>query len=204
MHDLPKYARMQKQMEFVAHEMANILQNKGNKKITKDDIKYAMAGAYLSIYPGTTMYSVTSAHQKNIYGHFPHGDLYCVKRTNGQNNILWKITCHTSRAITPKGMTCDQRSNPASIGGVNLNDISIEEGQIKMILHCYCFFYQDGNRYLLNGNSTLSITAREAFGFSLLEPKGFVRNSAEPGFSAFFPVIVIFTPKPGLFDDTAP
>jgi hypothetical protein len=51
--------------------------------------------------------------------------------------------------------------------------------------------------------NVLSITARQSFGFLFLNPKAFDRDAIDKG-GAFFPVIVVFTPKPGLFDGKIP
>jgi hypothetical protein len=51
----------------MANILQNISQNRENKKITKDDVKYAVAAAYLSIYPGKTMYTISN--NRNPFGH---------------------------------------------------------------------------------------------------------------------------------------
>jgi hypothetical protein len=100
-------------------------------------------------------------------------------------------------------MRCEQRSTPISIVGIDLNDIVIKEGEIKMVLRCYIFFMSASNRYLLNGYSTLKMSARESFGFLLLKPKEYDRDGTDK-IGCFFPAIVVFTPKPGLFSEIVP
>jgi hypothetical protein len=207
LHDLPKYKRIQAKMEFCAHSCVNIIQNismnRSNKKIGGADIRYAVSAAYLTVYPGNTMYSVLNGTQKNTYGHFPHGDFYCVKKIDGQNKILWKITFHTAWADRASNIRYERRPTPTSIVGINLNDIAANEGEIKIVLRCYSYFARESNRYLLDGRTTLSITVRQSFGFLFLNPKEFDRDGVDKG-GSFFPAIVTFTPKPGLFDENPP
>jgi hypothetical protein len=192
-------------MKFTTHCVANILQNISNgKRITGLHVRYAMASAYLAIYQGKTMYSTNMSYQQNKYGHFPHADLLYIKKVNGVVKVLWKLTFHTAWALGPvNNATCEQRSNPSYVTGISLNNIQIDEGESKMILHCYFYFERATNRYLLNGYNTTSITARQAFGFWVLTPKGSVRDSRDIG-GGFFMDIVVFTPKLGLFDEKVP
>ena len=80
MHDLFKIQRYYSQTEFVAYQMAQMLQtvsqNRSDKKITLSDLKRVTAAAYLSIYPGTTMFWQGKGH---VFGHFPHPIIYYVK-----------------------------------------------------------------------------------------------------------------------------
>ena len=67
-HDLSKLKRYHDQTEFVAQQMVNILQNisqnRENKKITINDIKRAASLAFLSVYPGNTMYHTDTRSSK--------------------------------------------------------------------------------------------------------------------------------------------
>ena len=59
-NDLIRIKRYYLQTEFMAHQFVNIIQNisqkRENKAITLNDMKYASALAWLSLYPGTTMH----------------------------------------------------------------------------------------------------------------------------------------------------
>jgi hypothetical protein len=181
--------------------MVNILQNTTHR-ITKTDIGKSAAAAYLTIYPGKSMYSIQAGNQKTLYGNSPVADIYCIKKVNGKNTILWKLVIDGINALGAP-LEVYQRSNPTSIVGINLDDIDLEQGKIKILLHCYRYFFADGGRCLIDGRSLFDITPRESFGFWMLNPKEWDRDSNDKG-GCFFPVIVVFTPKQGLFDEALP
>jgi hypothetical protein len=83
-NDLVRIKRYYSQTEFVAQQMANIIQNISQKraqaattseertnllKIKQKDLKYAMALAYQTIYPGITMFKQGSGFE---FGHRPY------------------------------------------------------------------------------------------------------------------------------------
>jgi hypothetical protein len=210
MHDVPKYARMQAKIEFVAHEMVGILQNvsqnRSNKKITRTDIKYAVAAAYLSIYPGKTMYT-TDPHA-HPYGHFPIIWMYyVVGESDGNASIVWGIhayvdgTATTSISISNlvsthiySLVTYLQNANPSAIHP----KLRINPGERKIILECaYCYHLGLSNFKFSDGRTCANVSSKKAFGFWALP----IKPSKEAG---YFNAVVIFTPKPGLFDDNGP
>lgn len=79
-HDLVRIKRYYSQTEFVAQQMANIIQNisqkRENKKITAEDLGYAVALAYQTIYPGTTMFWKSNGLP---LVHVPHPTICYVK-----------------------------------------------------------------------------------------------------------------------------
>jgi hypothetical protein len=202
LHDVPKAKRMQSQVNFCAHCMVNILQNT-NHRVNHNDIRYAMAASYLTIYPGETMYSKVEGNQVSLHGNCPCSDLFYVKRINGQNKILWKRTFDSIDNTAPKVIAVEARSAPASIVGLKLNEISMKEGEVKMILHCYRYFYANGSRCLWDGRSLFDVTSRESFEFLVFNPEQSDRDSNDKK-GGFFLNLVIFTPKPGLFDENPP
>jgi len=88
-HDLPKYARMQKKMEFCAHCFVSMLQNISHgEKITRQHIKNALSAAYVVVFPGKTEYGTGS--RRMPLGYFPHAWIYCVKGLpNGKASVVW-------------------------------------------------------------------------------------------------------------------
>jgi hypothetical protein len=204
MHDIPKYARMNSKMEFVAHEMVGILQNvsqnRANKKITLTDIKHAMFAAYLSIYPGVTMHGTASYHLP--LGHFPHGWIYYVTGlAKGNASVVWYVAfysdggtifCDIPSTNQHSGsiIKCEQDVNPSEI----YKDLTIKEGEVKVLIECSLYHHSGLIRTDGRGCSP-----REAFGFWMLTPKLQSQNDC-----GYFNTVVIFTPKPGLFDATGP
>jgi hypothetical protein len=189
--------------------MVNMLQN-ANRRVTRNDIRYAFAAAYLTIYQGKTMYSISGTEQITLTGNCPFVNLYCVKKIGGKNKILWKISTYTVFSVDATTVTVELRETPVSITGLNLDDISIGEGEIRIVI-CCCRYFLDivgEKRRLINGRRLCDMTPRESFGFFIFNPKECDRDSKDTrkvgraGF--FFPSLVIFTPKPGLFDETAP
>ena len=83
-HDLSKMKRYYDQTEFVAQQMVNIIQNIAKKRaekgelVTIKDVGFAAKAAYLSIYPGKTMYRKDSTrpffHVPRIYVYYVESD----------------------------------------------------------------------------------------------------------------------------------
>ncbi|MDR1334114.1 MAG: hypothetical protein LBJ71_02760 [Holosporaceae bacterium] len=124
---------MWSQMDFCTHCMVNILQNTSHR-VNWNDIRYAMATAYLTVYPEKTMYSKVDGHQVSLHGNCASSDLYYVKRIGGQNKILWKLTFYTIINATAKTIGVENRPVPTLIVGLNLDGIPMKEGELKMRL----------------------------------------------------------------------
>ncbi|MDR1334501.1 MAG: hypothetical protein LBJ71_04765 [Holosporaceae bacterium] len=207
LHDIPKYKHIKTKLNFCAHEMVNILQNASqnrdaaHKKITVSDIQNALAGAYMSIFPGKTMYT-TSAHTLPR-GQGPFAVLHCVRGLGGgKASVLWQ------RAV----YTVDYSDSPSIIVVVNGHwsgrilvaasasadmsaiypDLKIQNGEIKIIVECTIM----GGYNFTDGRLGDDVSPREAFGLLILTPKN--RRGC------YFNTVAIFTPNPGLFDKTAP
>jgi len=83
-NDLAKLKRWRDQTEFVALQMANILQNLAKKEIDEgrtnlsySAIKYAASLAYLSIFPGKTNFHFDI--HKSDFGYNGLGYIFCVQ-----------------------------------------------------------------------------------------------------------------------------
>jgi hypothetical protein len=215
MHDIPKYYQMQAKMKFAAHCCVNMIQdvsvNRANKKITISDVLRISHAWNLIIWPDLKM-----IHQ-NAAGKYPLGFynsliLYCVVGT-GDNKckVMWSMSGQTNKKTIPtdgyiysnaSGSTLTQHvsslfySNSARLQREIVStslypNLSIKAGERKIILEIMCYF-----------PSPPQIQHSRALGFWMLNLKPAVnyKNVA----CSFFNTVVIFTPKPGLFDDTLP
>jgi hypothetical protein len=200
-------------MEFVAHEMVNILQNisqnRPDKKITANDIRYAASTAYLSIYPGTTMWCTTKNNPwKRYYGHCPTFNLYAVRVSNEKASVLWYLESYWHAGST-KPSEIGFTNSHAECRTVNVlsnvppaqihQKLSMQNTEMKIILECFLYYEHHRNSSFVDGRSCADVPAGKALGFNVVTPKC---DTAAKKF--YFTTIIIFTPKPGLFDGTAP
>jgi Flp pilus assembly protein TadG len=212
-HDLPKCVRIQERMEFVAHEMVNMLQNcsqnRGDKKITKNDIKHAVAGAYLTVFPGKTMY--TTSDRTAPLGYVSHGHVYAVRGNgNGTASVLWCIRFHNAYDCpSPSQIVLDLPWNSLvkrltnSIPSNIYPDLKIQGTELKIIVECTFHYIRVptcGYKFT-DGRLCADVSSKTAFGFLILTPPG-ISDSIRGG--SYFHSVVIFTPKSGLFDGIAP
>jgi hypothetical protein len=202
-------------MKFCAHCLANMLQNvsqnRENKKITLNDIRYVMTGAYQAFYPGTTMFSLTSSKPfRHHYCHWPNGFIHCVKGNgNGTASVLWSVIFYTHDRKTPQMIEAGTRVNHYDSIIRTLKNVSPEQiykglkisgEEIKIMVECAVIRITDSHYELSDGRKMNAISDQEAFGFFMLNPQKVVGGSG----SVFYNTIVIFTPRPGLFDETPP
>jgi hypothetical protein len=73
-------------------------------------------------------------------------------------------------------------------------NLKIKEGEVKILVEC-CHCYDTGNGLFSDGRPCRDIPVSKAFGLWVMTV-----NPSSSGGKAFFPSVVIFTPKPGLFD----
>lgn len=211
MHDLFTIQRWYSQTEFVAYQMVQMIQsisqNRSDKKITLADLRYIVSVAYLTIYPGTTMFPQGSGH---VFGHFPHPFVYYVKGlSNGNASCIWRVQLHPSKSVfaTPQtmGAVCVSEPHSASIVQYKTDvspaqiwpTLKIKPGEVKIIVETNVFYGSDGT-YWRFADGRIGVPSREAFGLFLITPK----HTA--GGSGYFNSVVIFSPNPGLFDEGGP
>ena len=217
-HDLVKIKRYYSQTEFVAQQMVNIIQNisqnRENKRITTNDLKHAMTLAYQTIYPGMTMFW---QEQGLYFVNNPHPIIYYVKGNDGGTaTTVWGKTLWTGdyRAVSPTKIRTGTETTTHDASLINMGTdlqpsqiyptLKIQPGEVKIIVEAFIFF-KTGLKDI-NGKS--GYTPREVFGCHLVSPKlwqnenGRLADDKTRG--AFFNSVVIFTPKPGLFDETPP
>ena len=95
-------------MQFVAHQMAsmlqNVSQNRTDKTITKNDIRYAISAAYLTVFPGISRFSTNC---RSDFGYNPMLWIYYVKgNSDSTASVIWVQRYH---------MAGHQTTNPERI-----------------------------------------------------------------------------------------
>ena len=193
--------------EFVAYQTAsmlqNVSQNRTDKTIKIKDIKNISSAAWLSVYPGTTMFAKNNGH---YFGHMPRIAIFCVKGlADGKASCIWRSYCSvTSEANNPDTILfgtelVDDSLNETRVKtNVNPDQIhprlKIDEGQIKIIIEPQ-ITHRGGK--LPSGKN---ISMKQALGFYLITPTVRKRDNV----SSTANHVVIFSPRPGLFSETAP
>lgn len=200
-------------MDFVAHQIVQILQNvSSGQPITKAHIQQAVGAAYLSLYPGKTLYS-TSGDKGPFYGPgFAHGKIYYVTcADSGKASVKW---CQQFQ-LGGSGSGCKGTPNTIKIIGANEDErssvriksdaspsaiypsLSMSPGEVKIIVEACIYFSPNDGFYTKVGGTKWGSLQKE-FGFYFISPKPAQTSDF------YFEKIVIFTPKPNLFSEIAP
>jgi hypothetical protein len=195
-HDLSKLKRYYDQTEFVGQQMVNILQNIAKTRtVTQLDIKYAASLAYLTVYPGTTMYS-TSGDLHHIFNHQPRVYVsYVEGESDGKASIKWTYWTRSGAGETPDtwnaGFLAAGNTDQSAISNkINANSSEIyptlktEETKPKVLIDVQL---RRENR-----------PEKETFGFYFVNPK-YVGNNQ----TGYFSSVMIFSPNNG-FSSTRP
>ena len=206
-NDLVRIKRYYSQTEFVAQQLANIIQNISQKrgasdatklKITLDDLKYAVSLADLTIFPGTTMFFNGTG-----YGFCYRPEVfitYVEGASDGTASRKWRITLPAGDQSSPQnlGSTLDSQTSNVSPSTIHPS-LKINSGETKIIIESQILYkpsYKDYTGYQ-------ATTAKNAFKYYLLNPTpSQIWLNHEQKW--YYKSIVIFTPKPGLFDSTLP
>ncbi len=206
-NDLSKLKRYYDQTEFVGQQMVNMIQNisqkRENKKLNKNDFKDITELAWLTMFPGNTRYS-----SKSLLGYSPSIALYYVKGLdNGNASCVWRVwssyensSNHNSNLHWDVGtggyshltVQCRTNSSPSSIHPM----LKINPGETKVILEV-TFIANPNWKNALEESSD-----NQKLKFYLLNPRVAAGNGNS--FHTLLTSVVIFTPKSGLFDETAP
>ena len=201
-NDLVKIKRYYSQTEFVGQQIANMIQNisqkRTDKRITKTDLQYALASSYLTIYPATGAFS---SNDGKLFGNMPMVYIFYVKgEANGTASCIWCRRLHTNTRPNPSATYYENYWN-SSESVVNKNGttpadiystLKVNSGDYKIIIETMIWgagFYK--------GLGNISLTRKQSLKTYMIEPR-FTGN-----YSCLHSV-VIFTPKPGLFSETAP
>lgn len=207
-HDLPKMKRWNRKMQFVAYQYAQILQtisaNCADKRITAQNIKNVMKMAYLSIFPGITMFQTSRSHFP--LGYWPHMWIYCIKGVSDtQACFMWEVSCypgdvyfdtdtHSSRHI--RSIINYTKGKTVSTSSIYPN-LTIKKDEIKIIIECAIVYTDD--RYFSDGRRCDTVSAKSALRFLFASPKsrGIIDGN-------FFNSVAVITPTIGLFDENIP
>ena len=218
-HDLIKIKRYYSQTEFVAQQFANIIQNisqkRSNKKITLNDIRHAASLAFLTIYPGTTMYRIGTSGSRHELSHAPRICIFYVKgESGGKVSYKWHQLFLGESIANPKKWVLytkpleTKESSVKQLSNVSPSEIyptlKIGENEEKIIVEVNLFnalHVMNENEYVESDKQ--EALAKKAFKCRLVAPRP-LEKSVNDTKGWYFPSVVIFTPKPGLFDETPP
>ena len=214
-HDLVKLKRLQSQVHFVAHQMAsmlqNVSQNRTDKAITKNDIRHIASAAYLTIFPGITQFTATGKHDGYL-GYNPMWYVICVKgNENSTASVVWVqryFSCND--AINPETINQDSRidrtitSNLQNVEPSRIHpNLKLEKNEIKIILECTIHYSQASSYSFADGRNCSTVSPSKAFGF-FVYPLAPPKTQDGKNDAIYFHSVVIFSPRPGLFSETAP
>lgn len=204
-NDLVRLKRYHSQTEFVAQQMANILQNIAKKgtaegrTISSSDIRYAASLAYLSIFPGKTNF-----HSGNIgvLGYNGLGYVFCVQGNEDSTaSVRWVRRFNFVETISkPSIVWIDQKFLTASNIKILTNaapseiypTLKINPGDIKIIIECSIF------------QAYTSLPTYKVFGLYLYKIPRFTKSRAGGSSTTYFHSAVIFSPTSKTFFQTAP
>ncbi len=216
-NDLSKLKRYYDQTEFVAQQFINIIQNisqnRTDKKINQNDVKYAATLAHLTIYPGKTMFSDGKRGKfSHELSHMPYFFINYVRGlSEGKASVLWSYYCFCYGAVNPTGWQIGDNKGGYSNYSVvkrktNVDPaeiyptLKVNEGEDKIIIECPLFCREHTmslGAYAASDNQ--DTRAKKAFNCRLATPKASYKENL---FGFYFPSVIIFTPKKGLFDET--
>ena len=193
--------------------LQNISQNRENKKITINDIKRAASLAFLSVYPGKTMYFNGTERSAHDLSHYPKFHIHYVKGlSGGKASGVWARRFRINEGIKPSGWMYTNMTKTDSDSKVKWGNnlaqstiyptLKVDEGKYKIILECVLYAGSESiNRSHYVATDDLSAMARKAFKCFLAIPRPAYPNK-DRGY--YFSSVVIFTPKEGLFNTTPP
>ncbi len=220
-NDLVRIKRYYSQTEFVAQQFVNIIQNISQKrgasdptklKISINDIKNAASLAFLSLYPGKTMYRIGTSGSRHELSHAPRLNIFYVKGLpGGKASCLWfrRFLGETTPIWSLfTGAPSAAESSVKNLSNVSPSEIyptlKIGENEEKIIVEVNLFnalHVMNENEYVESDKQ--EVLARKAFKCRLVAPKALEKNAN--GINGwYFDSVIIFTPKPGLFDPDNP
>ena len=139
--------------------------------------------------------------------------LNCVQGiTDSTAKVRWVKRFHMAGiTYNPSQVAFDNtinRSNVKNLSNASPSEIyptlRIEKDQIKIIIECAIHYSQANGYSFADGRRTASVSPFQAFGLKLYKLSPPVTRGGTNNDAIYFHSVVIFTPKPGLFDGTAP
>jgi len=208
-NDLIKIKRYYSQTEFVGQQMANMIQNisktrsADKRKITKEDLARIHCLAWQTVYPGTTMFYTNSSYP---FGHVPYTHLYYVRgEEEGKASCVFRLYIYNGNVTKPAdiislGMLDVLKNNHTASKIRFLTNtepsniyptLKINKGEKKIIVETLM---------LRRTTWTNGAAEKSTVGLHLVNPP--MTKSSD--WRYMFHSVVIFTPKPGLFDENGP
>jgi hypothetical protein len=198
LHDVPKAKRIQAKLDFCACCGVNMFQNVSagriDKKVKIQDLKYISCVLFHPYFIGVGHYTGASSNN-SCFGHI----LLCYVKGVGENRAVMKWQAlnnfgqvpparqsivvksgHAYNYVTVLNGDIGTEYNASSI----YKDLKIKNGEVKMILDV--MLWTDSKP-----------KSASFWGFYVFNPK-------KDRTSGYFHSVVIFTPKPGLFDENTP
>ena len=184
----------------MANMIQNISQKRPNKKITKKDLVNIFCLAWQTVYPGMTMFQQSSGY---TFGHVPLMQIHYIKGVgNNKASYIYRAAACSMSNTKPDTLeiTLVRKQHSASIVKylTNTSPSNIyptlkidKEGDEKIIIENSLMTHPS-----LRGGATVKATC----GLYLVNPPMTTRGD----YFDMFHSIVIFTPKPGLFDEDGP
>ncbi len=204
--DLSHLKQTQQRMQFVAAEIASILQSIGSQRaIVQKDLYLALQSAYLSVFPGITMHPTSENHYP--FGYFPHLWVHYIVGEGNNATVKWHCTAWSPSPGKSRHEVSTNSQHPEStirfVSGGDASsihpDLKIADGEVKIIVEC-TLWYHSGRFFSGTNISCGEVPAKKAFGFYVLSPtaRGIQVKSS------YFTSIAIFSPVPKAFKDTPP
>ena len=212
LHDVFVVSHMQDQSRLVAHEIASMLQNvsqgREDKKITLDDFKRVVCAAYLTMYPGTTMYSTRSGGRYHKFAHYPQPYVSYVKSdSSGKASMLWQLGVSPAENIGDP-ISCSYYRLTYNIGRLAVkfgknqapeniySGLKMDPNEVKILVDCNMFLEcNSGGAKFSDGTVP---TLKNSCGLRLINPPYTQKGAA----THLFHSVSIFTPRRGIFDDS--
>lgn len=221
MHDLFLIQRYYSQTEFIAYQVIQMIQtisqNRSDRKITATDLRNIYSAATLSIYPINDFSNRSGGHK---LGHFPEFQIFYVKgNSDGTASVIWSCTIHmwnykmVISSPSAVGVRVDTPGRSArSVVNIATNvdpkiiypKLSMTATDKKIIVETKICYSTSSAYCFDNGVACNKVSSREALGLYLVSPKGLKNNSGGSSDYGYFNSVVIFSPNPNLFTDTAP
>jgi len=206
-NDLVRIKRYYSQTEFVGQQIANMIQNisktrsADKRKITKEDLARIHCLAWQTVYPGTTMFYTNSRHP---FGHVPYTHLYYVRgEEEGKASCVFRLAVSNTGVTKPTDFISKVNVYKDNHSGSKIRfltntlpsniypTLKINKGEKKIIVETLM---------MRNTTWTNGAADKSTVGLHLVNPP--MTKYGE--FRYMFRSVVIFTPKPGLFDEDGP
>ncbi|MDR1235733.1 MAG: hypothetical protein LBJ96_01880 [Holosporaceae bacterium] len=190
LHDVPKYKRMQAKMNFCAHCAVNMIQN-NRTKITKSDLAKIFSAAFLTVFPGKGQFGITDKCSPLAYVFYVRGE------DNGRAGVIWMWDSggqgsspfsNSSVKVSAGSFANSNRPVRYKTGAPKeiYENLSIRPGEVKMIV-------------LISRVSSSAAVAKKMLEFYVINPSPYGMI-----YLFYFATVLVFTPNPGLFSETAP